>query len=300
MRHFFLFLTVFITVFSLDCNLCGAEANSVRDERYSKLPPVAAIVNGEKITVEMLVAELEKEFPPSTVPPEQEIFNRQLDKALDTLISAMLLRQFFKSENITVSDEELALYRKNLPSESRDAAGRDAASDRLAAAGEKYFRLHTPDKTAVSDAEIETYYRRNQLKFKKKAQTSFSLIAVERSVPDAGKKAAAIREKIIGGAPFEDFTTAAAVPEQEAVFAAAFASGMNVGEISPVIARPELFMVIRCDKHIPASFTPLSQVSPAISGLLRAGKLAAALSGLLSDLTGKAQIQKKTFSELKI
>ena len=289
-----------------------------------ELPAIVARVNDEKIErweVEAAVREITlANLHPLPQAERDELVRTVLDRIIDHHLAAQLAR----ARGIGATDAELDADLREMRSEQTSDR---AFEDRLATAGITAEQLrhqrrlsldmaklmHAGSGAAVSDAAISAYYRDNRDRFllPEAVTASHILIRVNPDASadqraDARRRAAGIREQVLGGADFgrtardlsEDTGTALAgglvgtFPrgQMDPAFEAAAFSG-KPGEISDLIETPYGFHIIRVDDHAAGRMQTLDEVRGDIKTLLgeRAGQ--ESLSKLIEDARRAAKVE---------
>jgi len=220
---------------------------------------------------------------------------------LDRIIDHHLAAQLARARGIGATDAELDADLREMRSEQ---ASDRAFEDRLATAGITAEQLRHQRRlsldlaklvrgasgAAVSDAAISAYYRDNRDRFllPEAVTASHILIRVNPDASadqraDARRRAAGIREQVLGGADFgrtardfsEDTGTALAgglvgtFPrgQMDPAFEAA-AFSIKPGELSDVVETPYGFHIIRVDEHTAGRTQTLDEVRGDIRTLL--------------------------------
>ena len=289
-----------------------------------ELPAIVARVNDEKIErweVEAAVREITlANLHPLPQAERDELVRTVLDRIIDHHLAAQLAR----ARGIGATDAELEADLREMRSEQTSDRAFD---DRLATAGITAEQLrhqrrlsldmaklmHAGSGAAVSDAAISAYYRDNRDRFllPEAVTASHILIRVNPDASadqraDARRRAAGIREQVLGGADFgrtardvsEDTGTALAgglvgtFPrgQMDPAFEAAAFSG-KPGEISDLVETPYGFHIIRVDEHAAGRMQTLDEVRGDIKTLLgeRAGQ--ESLSKLIEEARRAAKVE---------
>jgi len=289
-----------------------------------ELPAIVARVNDEKIErweVEAAVREITlANLHPLPQAERDELVRTVLDRIIDHHLAAQLAR----ARGIGATDAELDADLREMRSEQTSDRAFD---DRLATAGITAEQLrhqrrlsldmaklmHAGSGAAVSDAAISAYYRDNRDRFllPEAVTASHILIRVNPDASadqraDARRRAAGIREQVLGGADFgrtardvsEDTGTALAgglvgtFPrgQMDPAFEAAAFSG-KPGEISDLVETPYGFHIIRVDEHAAGRMQTLDEVRGDIKTLLgeRAGQ--ESLSKLIEEARRAAKVE---------
>ena len=289
-----------------------------------ELPAIVARVNDEKIErweVEAAVREITlANLHPLPQAERDELVRTVLDRIIDHHLAAQLAR----ARGIGATDAELDADLREMRSEQ---ASDRAFEDRLATAGITAEQLRHQRRlsldlaklvrgapgAAVSDAAISAYYRDNRDRFllPEAVTASHILIRVNPDASadqraDARRRAAGIREQVLGGADFgrtardvsEDTGTALAgglvgtFPrgQMDPAFEAAAFSG-KPGEISDLVETPYGFHIIRVDEHAGGRMQTLDEVRGDIKTLLGERAAQESLSKLIEEARRAAKVE---------
>jgi peptidyl-prolyl cis-trans isomerase C len=266
-----------------------------------ELPAVVARVNGETIERWEVEAAV-REITLANLHPLPQAERDELMRAVvDRLIDHHLASQAARARGVAATEAEVDADLREMRSEH---ANDRAFAERLATAGVsaeqlRHQRRLSVDMTklvraasgaAIADAAINAYYRDNRDRFLLPEAVTASHILI-RVNPDASaeqraearRKAAGIRDQILGGADFgrtardlsEDSGTALSgglvgtFPrgQMDPAFEAAAFSG-KPGEISDLVETPYGFHIIRVDEHLAGRMQTLDEVRADITALL--------------------------------
>ncbi len=289
-----------------------------------ELPAIVARVNDEKVErweVEAAVREITiANLHPLPQAERDELVRTVLDRIIDHHLAAQLAR----ARGIGATDAELDADLREMRSEQTSDRAFD---DRLATAGITAEQLRHQRRlsldlaklvrgasgAAVSDAAISAYYRDNRDRFllPEAVTASHILIRVNPDASadqraDARRRAAGIREQVLGGADFgrtardfsEDTGTALAgglvgtFPRGQmdpAFEAAAFSA--KPGEISNLVETPYGFHIIRVDEHAAGRMQTVDEVRGDIKTLLGERAEQESLSKLIEEARRAAKIE---------
>jgi peptidyl-prolyl cis-trans isomerase C len=288
------------------------------------LPDVVARVNGQAIAkseLENAVKGLEGRAG-GPVPAEQR--DQVLRGVLDDLIAYTLLSQQAKAEKTTVSDKDIDARVTLLRGPMTDDQFKQALTaqkislqklrddTRAELAVEKYIEAKVGSKAAVTDAQINDFYKNNQDKFKQGPQirASHILITVAANA-DAATKAAAkakaegILKDVKSG---KDFAALAKANSQDPGSAAnggdlgyfqqgqmvpqfeQAAQALKPGQTSDVVESQFGFHIIKVvDKKEPRT-VPLEEVKAQVQQYLSAQNRTEQTRTLVTELRSKSKI----------
>jgi peptidyl-prolyl cis-trans isomerase C len=289
-----------------------------------ELPAVVARVNDEAIERWEVEAAV-REITLANLHPLPQAERDELMRAvLDRLIDHHLASQAARARGVAATEAEVDADLREMRSEH--ANDREFA-ERLATAGVsaeqlRHQRRLSVDMTklvraatgaAISDAAINAYYRDNRDRFLLPDAVTASHILI-RVNPDASaeqraearRKAAGIRDQILGGADFgrtardlsEDTGTALSgglvgtFPrgQMDPAFEAAAFSG-KPGEISDLVETPYGFHIIRVDEHTAGRMQTVDEVRADIRALLADRAEQEGLSKAIEDARRTAKVE---------
>lgn len=306
-----------------------APAAAVKPAAEADMDVVLVTVNGKQFTRRM-AAEMVREMAlRQGVPPQmadqyiarggQELLRRSTDQFIDqTLIKAELDR---RADKIADADIEKAVEKisEGLPegmtlTNALSARGMTMAELREQIVAnermKKLFDVESPSSNAVTDAQVETFYKENDKYFKteESAEARHILISCKADADAAAKTAAkacadSVRTQLVAGADFAKLAAATSAcpskakggdlgkirrgqmvpPFEKAVFE------QEINAIGPVVETDFGFHVVQVTKRQPAGVTPLGEVSGKIREHLdvqsREKKFAEYVKGLRSSAT---------------
>lgn len=229
---------------------------------------VAAVVNGEKITVE----QIKNVYDSSEQIKNQVSFKDFYNKTLDTFVNGKVIYQEAVKAKVTETPE----YKAQL----------DTAKEELA---RKIYLEKLVDEN-VSDADIKKLYDEYTSNFKPEKEIKAKHILVQ--TPEAAKEVIA---KLNGGEKFDDlakkyskepaelgyFTKKVMVPEfGDAAFA------MNKGEYSKTPVKTQFgYHVILVEDVRTSKPVPMERMKPQLKGMLAKGALAQAFKDVAKNTT---------------
>jgi peptidyl-prolyl cis-trans isomerase C len=289
------------------------------------LPDVLAKIGTESISkteFETAVRKIEQRAgQPVPVEQRDQIYRRILDQ----LIDVRLLEQEAKARAITVADtdvdQRIGQIKQQFKTEeefTKELAGRKMTIDELKTdlkkemTVQKTLEAEILPKVAVTQADLEAFYKENPDQFKQQEtiRASHILISVDSKATDLQKKEAraladGIQKRAKGG---EDFAALAKQYSKDssaqsggdlnyfpkgqmvpAFEAAAFALQPN--QISEVVETPFGFHIIKLTDRKPESTVPLAQVSEKLSAFLKQRKQQEAASQFVSSLRSKYKVE---------
>ena len=289
-----------------------------------ELPAVVARVNDETIDRWEVEAAVREITLANLHPLPQAERDELLRTVLDRLIDHHIASQAARARGVAATEAELEADLREMRSEQ---ASDRAFADRLATAGISAEQLRHQRQLsldmaklvraaaggAVSDASINAYYRDNRDRFllPEAVTASHILIRVNREASaeqraEAQRRAAGIRDQILGGADFgrtardlsEDTGTALAgglvgtFPrgQMDPAFETA-AFSVKPGEISDVVETPYGFHIIRVDEHLAGRMQTLDEVRGDITALLTVRAEQEALAKLIEEAKRKGKIE---------
>ncbi|MPN16657.1 hypothetical protein SDC9_164002 [bioreactor metagenome] len=211
------------------------------------------------------------------------------------------------AERIVPSEEAAALrlaeldrlLPRGLPESNRAELMRVAASEnyRWNVALQEYLGCVAPEVIAVSDAEVEQFYRLNQNRFRLPEQYRFGVIRILKDRPDAKDRAEAVRARLLQG---EDFERVAAevdpegsvMPEMNLLELLRQGDpALPVGKISRVLEDQAAYCLIKVHSKTPGRFIPFDEIAPYLRLQLTSEKTAAALELILRGELKKVKVR---------
>lgn len=275
---------------------------------------IAAVVNGEMITMLELKRHTMVELQRRRIPPTDAKVKDVEREVLDSLINDILIRQEAKRYKVSVSDAEVeAELQRNMSRSGVSADKFDAELKRQGTTRELYKerisnmllrqRMTTfmiSRKVFVTPEEVENYYHLNKEKMVSDKAASFSVILLPEKLPF--KK---IYDDIKSGAlKFEEaarkYSADASAPEGGAIKGVPWdrlppdmhklLSSLKDGQLSPLLRTQGGFVVIRRDGLADSKPLTLQEAAPRIEETLRAPLLEDRFKEYTSQLRGKAVI----------
>ena len=161
------------------------------------------------------------------------------------------------------------------------------------AAMHTYFERFFPEQVAVSDGEIEQFYRLNQKRFLAPAKVNAGVIVITKTLSDARNRAADAAARLRQG---EDFTAVAGEYNPEG--SANVLSPELVGQVkNPVKGRiyevedQKHYAVILIREFDSGSYQPLAKAAPVIAEELAAARMSRAMQRLLTAEVAKQPVK---------
>ena len=292
-------------------------------------PDAAATVNGTTILKKdlelqkMWLAENVKRMGREITDSDKPMLEQQ---ALDSLIEMELLIQEAKRTGVAVTPAEAAKryeeFKKNFPKPEDFAQflkNMDMTEEKLRKDNERELVVNTlmekwfATLPAVTDADLEKYYKENPQQFQQKERVKASHILVKVDEKATAEEKAAARKKIEGvqaklksggdfaalakensdcpskerGGDLGFFGKGQMVPEFET---AAFA--LKPGELSGIVETKFGYHIIKGAEHQQAGVTPLSEVKDRLKSFLENQKKRELLQKKLDELKKGAKIER--------
>ena len=285
-----------------------------------------AVIDGEEIPAARFNAEVEKmvKVTQGRVPPQMlQFYKKQI---LYRLVDENLLNKQVAAKKITLSEDELSkefeVLKKRFPDEAqfaqfKDRMGVDDAQlreDMRTQATHKKF-LETEHDVAVSDKDIEEYYKENVDRFKQEEEVKASHIllkvektADDKTVKEIEKKAREIAKKAKAkdadfAALAKEFSEGPSAPKggdlgffprkrmvppfSEAAFK------LKQGEVSDPVRTTFGWHVIKVVERKEARVQPMDEVKDKVQEMLYSKKMRETLTKVMADLKKDAKIEYK-------
>jgi peptidyl-prolyl cis-trans isomerase C len=311
---------------------CAAPADETKPDEAPpaaavprELPAIVARVNDEPIERWEVEAAVREITLANLHPIPQDERDALVRAVLDRLIDHHLASQVARTRGVAATESELDEDLKQMRREQPSGAAFDG---RLSATGVTVEQLRHQRRlsvdmaklvrtsgagVAVSEADVNAYYRDNRERFLLPDAVTASHILI-RVFPDstdakraeARRRATDILNQILGGADFartardqsEDSSTALAggllgtLPRGQmppAFDAAAFT--VKPGEISDLVETPLGFHIIRVDERVAGRLQPLDEVRRDIKALLTDRASQEGLAKLIEDARRTAKVE---------
>jgi peptidyl-prolyl cis-trans isomerase C len=292
----------------------------------AKLPNVVARVNGEPIErweLEHGLKQAEARAG-SAVPPDKR--DEVLRSVLDQLVAFHIVVQAAKDQRLDVTDSDveaqMTAIRQSFPTEQafkQGIAAQGLTLDELRRQTlmslqiRKVLEAEVNSKVAVSDGEVDAFYKQNLDRFKEgeSLHASHILIAVPQTATAAEKeqakvKAEQILQQIRSGGDFavlarEHSQDPGTAPKggdlgffQKGLMTPSFekaAFDLKSGTISGVVETPFGFHIIKALERRPARTVPFAEVGPQIKDFLVERQREAKLQQFIEDRKAKTKIE---------
>ena len=290
----------------------------------AQIPLVVARVNGETIQkweFDDAVRRIEARAG-SPIPVEKR--DQLLRGVLDQLVAYHLIAQESRARKMGPTDADvdarIAQIKGTFPNEEafqKGIAAQGLGLEQLRAQARMSLEvakfLESEVKVAVTDVEVDAFYRQNLDRFKQadSVHARHILIGVpQNATPDAKKQARTAAQVVVGqlkrGAPFEEVAkkmssdTGSAQNGGDLGFfpkgqmTPAFekaAFGLKAGETSGIVETPFGFHIIRVLERRDARTAPLEEVSGQIKEFLTQGQREKKLEDLVTQAKTKAKIE---------
>ncbi len=288
------------------CAVAGAHAAELTVNK------IAAVVNGEMITLHELRGHLGAELARQGIQPNDPRVPAMQAQLLDSMINDILIRQEAKRYKITVSDAETEaelkkiIARSGMPPDKFEAqmkkqgATREMLKERL---GNNILRQRMSTfmvvrKVIVTNEEVEEYYSKHKSEFSGQKTADFSLVMLPEKL-----NAQSIYQQLRSGSlSFEDAAvkySADKTAEQKGRVSGVpwdklpgdmqkLLSSLKDGQISPLLRTQGGFVVIRRNGMTDGKPLTLQEATPQIEDIIRAPRLEERFKEYTSQLRSKA------------
>lgn len=297
--------TVAVFLLSL-CWLTGAQAAEMTVNK------IAAVVNGEMITLHELRGHLAAELARQRIPQDDPRVPALQAQILDSMINDILMRQEAKRYKITVSDAEAEaelkkiIARSGLPPDKFEAqmkqqgATRELLKERLAnnILRQRMSTYMVMRKVIVTPEEIEEYYIKHKSEFSGQKAADFSIIMLPEKLNAQG-----IYQQLRSGAlSFEEGAVKYSADESARNKGHVVGvpwdrlpgdmqkllSSLKDGQISPLLRTQGGFVVIRRNGLSDAKPLTLQEATPRIEEIIRAPRAEERFKEYITQLRSKA------------
>ena len=288
------------------CWLTGAQAAEMTVNK------IAAVVNGEMITLHDLRGHLGAELARQGIAPNDPRVPAIQAQLLDSMINDILIRQEAKRYKITVSDVETEaelkkiIARSGLTPEKFDAqmkqqgATREMLKERLAnnILRQRMSTFMVVRKIIVTPEEVEDYYAKHKSEFSGQKVADFSIIMLPEKL-----NAQAIYQQLRSGSlSFEDgaakYSADKSAEQKGHVVGVPWdklpgdmqklLSMLKDGQISPLLRTQGGFVIIRRDRLTDGKPLTLQEATPQIEEIVRAPRLEERFKEYTTQLRSKA------------
>ncbi len=297
---------VFVLLFF--CFTVGARAAELTVNK------IAAVVNGDMITMHELRRHTMVEMARRNLPPTDPRIESIQKDVLDNLVNDILIRQEAKRFKVSVSDSEVegelqnTIARSGMPPEKfyealkKDGMSKELLKERL---GNTLLRQRMANymvvrKVFVTPEEIADYYAKHKSEMKGSTIADFSILLLPEKLPIKN-----IYEQLRSGSlKFEDaarqYSADKSGKEGGRISGAAWEklppdmhkllSLLKDGQMSPLLRTEGGAVVIRRNSVTEGAMLSLQEASPRIEDILRAPLLEERLKEYTSQLRSKAVI----------
>lgn len=275
---------------------------------------IAAVVNGDMITMLELKRHTMGELSRRRIPPNDPKVPTIEREVLDSLINDILIRQEAKRYKVSVSDAEVEaemqrnLSRSGIPPEKldeefkRQGTTRELYKERInnMMLRQRMTTFMISRKVFVTPEEVENYYYQNKAKMVSEKAASFSVILLPEKLPvkkiydeikagtlkyeDAARQYSADASATEGGA-IKDVPWDKLPPDMHKLL-----SSLKDGQMSPPLRTQGGVVVIRRDGMTESRPLSLQEATPRIEETLRAPLLEERFKDYTSQLRSKAVI----------
>lgn len=275
---------------------------------------IAAVVNGEMITLHELRMHTAAELARHRIKPDDPKAAEVTQEVLDTLINDILMRQEAKRYNLSVSDAELEEeIQRNIKGSGVSPQDFEAGLKRQSISMDMYkerlrnnllrrriTNFMVSRKVFITPEEVSDYYHKHPEEFQgertadfaimilpekvnvqqvyqqlKSGAVSFEDVAKEHSIERSAQQGGLVR-----GIPWEKMP-----PEMQKLL-----SSLDNGKLSPLLRTKGGFVVIRRDAVHEAKPLTLVEATPRIEEKLRMPLLEGRFKEYITQLRGKAVI----------
>jgi peptidyl-prolyl cis-trans isomerase SurA len=275
---------------------------------------IAAVVNGEIITLLELQRNTLAEMARRRMPPDDSRRDAVQLEILDSMINDILIRQEAKRYKVVISDAEVeAELERNI---ARSGIAPEKFDEELRSQG--YTRTQYKERLAntmlrqrmttfmisrkvfVTPAEVEAYYNKNKAEMVSPKTVDFSVIVLPEKLPvkniydqlrsgalsfeNAARKYSADRSASEGGkivaVPWDKMP-----PDMQRLL-----GSLADGQMSPLLRTQGGFVLLRRDKVAESKPLSLQEASPRIEDILKAPLLEERFKEYTSQLRSKAVI----------
>lgn len=291
-------------------------SESVRREKklalsLAKHPEVMAQFGTHKLTKKDVIKLVIAKHPDFEEYSFEELTDA-VQQVMDEKIYFTILADFLKKEGFPPSQQRTLQYLrtaiKKFPPEMRKLKFRNSALQTLAADPERqltvalqsYLKKKKPSEIAVSNEDVEFFYRVNQNIFTHDAQLNIAFIAVDKKQPDALKTINDAHSMIMQGVNFGKIAERINQKLPKELFdvnkfpaeIAAHASKMPLNEPSEVLNFPNYYAIIQVTGKQQPKYIPLKDAEFFIRTELESRKSGRYLEKLLYQLLEKTPVKR--------
>lgn len=242
------------------------------------LPEIPATVDGQPVSREEVIRRL---------PPDWNGLDRKLTlRAIQEAIYAKIIRDALSAAgerpNETTTQQALREFNTLLPSDMPKRSEEEiltlakSPDLQLNTALHRYFMKIQPELMAISDAEIEEFYRLNQMKFITPASVTLGIIQIAKSRKNAEELARDTRARLQQGENFDRVAkeispNGSTAPTSELM--SLFQSNVpqpKKNMITPILQDNDNFFIIKVKELQPATSIPLQKIEPFLRAQLEA------------------------------
>lgn len=303
-----IFHKIAIVLFLNFCLVAGSQAAEMTVNR------IAAVVNGEMITLHTLRGRVAAEIARQRIPPNDPRAANIQSQVLDSMINDILIRQEAKRFKVTVSDADVEGELKNLIARSGLTPAKFEAQLKAQKTSRELIKERLHDnllrqrmsnfmivrKIIVTREEVEAYYAQHKSEFSGHKTADFSIIMLPEKLNAQG-----IYQQLRSGAlKFEDGAVKYSA-DQSAQNKGRLAgvpwdklpgdmqkllSSLKDGQMSPLLRTQGGFVIIRRDGMANAKPLTLQEATPRIEEIIRAPRLEERFKEYTGQLRSKAVI----------
>ncbi|MDR2489350.1 MAG: SurA N-terminal domain-containing protein [Desulfovibrio sp.] len=276
------------------------------------LNKIAAVINGEMITLHELRRHLGAELARQRIAPDDPRVPELQSQVLDSMINDILIRQEAKRYKITVSDGEVEaelkkiIARSGMSSEQfamqmkKEGTTRELLKERLADTllRQRVSNFMIVRKIIVTKEEVEEYYEKHKSEFSGQKVANFSIIML----PEKLNTQSIYQQLLSGTLSFEEgaakYSADQSAEQKGHVVGIAWdrlpqdmqklLSSLKDGQMSPLLRTQGGFVIIRRDGVEDAKPLTLQEATPLIEEIIRAPRLEERFKEYTSQLRSKA------------
>ena len=306
----YLFIVLLFAVF---CSF--AQESAKREEKLAlslaQYPAVIAEFGKHKLLKKEVIKLVVKKHPDFENYSFDELKD-VVERIIDEHIYFTVLADFLAGEGFAPSQKMTLQYLRDaigkFPPELRKLKFKNSAVQSLAAEPERqltvalqsYLKKKKPSEIAVSDDDVEFFYRVNQNIFVREAQIDIAFIAVDKKQPDALRKIKDAYSMLMQGVRFGKIADEMNKNLPKELFdvkrlpseIAAYAAKMPLDEPSEVIDFPNYYAIIKVTSKKPPEYISLKDAEFFIRTELESRKSGKYLEILLYQLLEKTPVKR--------